>query len=366
MANLNINSKVLEWLKHEFHQTDADMVKIMGIKDVERYHKIETGSLHPTLRQLRLLSKKFKIPLLAFYIRQLPKNKDLPHDYRSKIDTKLSVKSILAVRRAQLIQSFMSEFEDRQELNLASLVGLDAQTAASSLRESIGYRPADVISKDKLLTKLRNYIESLGIITTALAVKRGDFRGFCLSGSSPVIVMTSGDAAAGQIFTLLHEFFHIIKNQAGICQPGSRSSSADEKECNQFAANFLITLDELDQALTINNSHDDTNLKAIADQHKTSKEVVFIRMIDRRLASWKQYNQRSQRWQQQYQQFLKDMRPRPADPIKKVWRENGQRVTQKVLDQLQKEAISQSEAADYLNVAAGYLDYLGERSMSPA
>ncbi|MCY3804796.1 MAG: XRE family transcriptional regulator [Candidatus Saccharibacteria bacterium] len=359
---LTINPQIFKWLKKEFQLSDVDIAKKMGIKKVENYIKIEEGITKPTLIQVRRLSKTLKIPLMVFYLKRQPDGKELPIDYRNKIDSSLSVKSILAIRRGYLIQDLMLSFSDEQQFQLQHLSNLKPIEVAQTMRNMFKYSPQDRINPDDLFTQLRTKIESLGVITLALSLDRNDLRGFSLIGQLPVIAVASADAKSSQIFTLLHELFHVIKRQTGLCQPLTSGLGSIEAQCNQFASNFLITPTELKQALIEDDSTEDANLRRIANQFKTSREVILIKMIEQGLATWKEYEKKSEVWQEEYKN--QKSFGRQADPIRKAWRENGHKVTQRIFNQLTSEDMTQSEAAHYLNIKASYIDFIGERQMS--
>ena len=359
---LKINPLALKWLRKEFQLDEAEMAKKMGVK-AERYTLMENGSLSPSLNQLRKLSRSTKIPLMAFYLKTLPDGKPFPTDYRKRTDSPLDVRSIRAVRRGYLIQNLMSTFDDWQETKLRTLEGRQPSEASQILRSICSYSPSNAISKDSLFNKLRDTIESFGIITLVLSFNKKEMRGFSLTGQPSVIAVAAADAKASQIFTLLHELFHIIHRQDSICQPLTQGLGATEAKCNKFAADFLLTPGELQVALREDNSREDNNLRRIADQHKTSREVLLIRMIEGGLATWDDYELKSSIWQKEYQKQDEDAFYPQADPIKKVWRENGRGVTLKILEQLDNAHITQSDAAHYLNAKASYIDFVSEGSM---
>ena len=228
------------------------------------------------------------------------------------------------------------------------------------------YSPRRAISKDSLFDQLRATLESFGIVTLLLSFNKKELRGFSLTGQPAIIAVAGADAKAGQIFTLLHELFHIIHRQNSICQPFASGLGEIESQCNQFAANFLLTPDELQEALREDNSQEDDNLRRIADQYKTSREVVLIKMIEQGLVTRHDYERKSKIWREEYRKQDEDAFYPQADPIKKVWRENGRGVTLKILEQLENAYITQSDAAHYLNAKASYIDFIGEESMNKA
>ena len=363
---LNINPLVLKWLRGEFQLSEAEMAKKMRIKKVERYALMESGSVSPSLNQLRSLSRSLKVPLMMFYLKRIPDGGSFPVDYRRRSDAAFSPKSVTAIRRGHLIQDLMSTFSDWQETRLQIFKDLEPSEASKVMRDACSYSPKKRISRDTLFSTLRETIESFGIVTLTLSFKKEEMRGFSLIGEPSVIAVSGSDAKSSQIFTLLHELFHVISNQDGVCQPLSSGLKPIEGRCNQFAASFLMTPEELKESLCVNGGRDDNNLRRIADQYKTSREVVLIEMIEIGLATWNDYESKSTIWQREYKKQAEEAFYPQADPIRRIWRENGRGVTLKILEQLSGSHITQSDAAHYLNAKASYVDFIVEESLSRA
>ena len=62
-----------------------------------------------------------------------------------------------------------------------------------------------------------------------------EFRGFTLLDSyAPIIFINGRDSNNGKLFTLIHEFCHILLGKEGV------SDSSSEPYCNMFAGEFLV------------------------------------------------------------------------------------------------------------------------------
>lgn len=84
------------------------------------------------------------------------------------------------------------------------------------------------------------------LVLQVQAISVLEMRGFSISGDVlPVVVLNGGDPPRGRIFTLMHEFAHVLLSAAGVCDVLPRRAiraPADEVEvfCNRVAAAILM------------------------------------------------------------------------------------------------------------------------------
>lgn len=358
-VRLSVNPQALKWVKANFGLSDAEMANKLNVSE-EVYSQYESGTSKPTVRQLQAVAKRLKTPVAVFYLKRLPDGQPFPHDYRNRSSERpLSVKARLAFRRAVSTQEFLVDSGEWPPFDIGRFASSDPEQLARVLRAYVGYSPEQRISKDRLFELLRSKLEALGVLPLVLSLNTKEARGFSVHGKPPVVVVSASDAKSGQIFTMLHEFGHILKNKAGVCQPFEKNTVDLEGFCNRFASYFLITKEELTESLRDNSSLDDDNLQEIADHFKTSREVVLIKMIESNLATWGDYKTKREQWEAEYNSRPKFF-PQPH-PVAKTIRENGLALTSKVLEQVSRDRISYSEAAGYLNVNVGYLEGVGEK-----
>jgi len=81
-----------------------------------------------------------------------------------------------------------------------------------------------------------------------------EIRGFSLVREErpPVIVISSQDSPNGRIFTLFHEYSHILLEESGLCIPSEvidKGQQDVEKFCNEFAGNFLVPTHHLKESI---------------------------------------------------------------------------------------------------------------------
>ena len=69
-----------------------------------------------------------------------------------------------------------------------------------------------------------------------------EFRGFVLSDRyAPVIFLNTSDAYSAQLFTLAHEFAHLLFDETGVDDVAlGFSDKSNESKCDAVAAEFLV------------------------------------------------------------------------------------------------------------------------------
>ncbi len=107
---------------------------------------------------------------------------------------------------------------------------------ASELRTEWGLSAYEPASVRQLLLKIN--------ILTLFRPLRDDFSGMCLKkGNQYFILINSSHPVGRQHFTIAHEFYHLfVQDQVEVhyCNPGSSSTSKQEKEADYFASVFLM------------------------------------------------------------------------------------------------------------------------------
>jgi Zn-dependent peptidase ImmA (M78 family) len=58
-------------------------------------------------------------------------------------------------------------------------------------------------------------------------------------------MVTTDDSYAGRIFTMFHEYAHLVRRSASYCAVDSADTESTERWCDHFAAAFLMPRDEM-------------------------------------------------------------------------------------------------------------------------
>jgi Zn-dependent peptidase ImmA (M78 family) len=99
---------------------------------------------------------------------------------------------------------------------------------------------------NKLYTSLRSFIEGLGVVVLHQSFESADSSGIYTrinGGSHFIIINTMMSSKSRKLFTLAHEFCHVLLRKEGASNP-SVTENKIEKFCNKFAA-YLLAPDDL-------------------------------------------------------------------------------------------------------------------------
>ena len=155
----------------------------------------------------------------------------------------------------------------------------------------------------------RKRIEEQGVFCFQMKLEIGDIRGASIWFKSryPFILVNHQDieSAAGRIFTLLHEYAHIILGGDGlVCDfRGLHPTQGPETFANRFAARMLLSYDDLQKRLKEIDSYgfsetwSDNLLDNIRLPFSVSRDVVAIALQEMNLAPSDFYNSKRALWE---------------------------------------------------------------------
>jgi Zn-dependent peptidase ImmA (M78 family)/transcriptional regulator with XRE-family HTH domain len=358
---------VLKWARETMGKTLDDVAKRLdlGRATVEAW---ETGQKHPTLKQLRELSVFLKRPLAAFFLPGPPQEAPLPADFRTlPADSKkpFTEKTLLALRRARRLQSLSREIAsnlgDRSSfaIETASL-GDDVRSLADRTRQMLGVsveRQFEWKNEPEALSEWKKAAETRGVLVLELSFPIKEGRAFSLTDDTyPVIVLNSGDSLNARIFSLFHEFGHLLLGQGGICDL-SEEGKAVEQFTNRFSGEFLVP----EPALLVHpvaQSHigeewGDDDLSELGRQFKVSREVILRRLLITGSTTRSFYERKQAEWEASHREIRPKVRRRV--PARQCLRQNGIAFTVRVLESAARDMITYRDVSDYLSIGLKHL-----------
>jgi Zn-dependent peptidase ImmA (M78 family) len=131
----------------------------------------------------------------------------------------------------------------------------------------------------------RERIESLGVLVLqAKGIDVEEMRGLALVHRfAPAILINSRDAVSARLFTLLHEFVHLMIGESAIT--GGEIFDSDihagtEKFCNQVAASTLIPADDLLNWLSSVGHVNGEAVSTLSRRYNVSQPVIALRLSE--------------------------------------------------------------------------------------
>lgn len=179
---------------------------------------------------------------------------------------------------------------------------------------------------NKVYTHLRDFIEGLGI--SVLHRRFGTAESAGLYVETPhkfhaIVINTTQSSKARKVFTLAHEFGHVLLGKEGVSNP-SIIKNKIERFCNWFAARLLAPKKLIVHALERYNytpEPTDRFIRLLAEKLGISQEATFLRMVETSYLERSQYAEWKKKFRNQYSIPTGDM-AKPgggggsSDPIK--------------------------------------------------
>jgi len=374
---VGVKPSVMKWVRESIGLTIPEVSKRLNIGEAT-ITEWETGDRKPTLNTLKKLASLYKRPLAIFFLPAPPLEPPLPTDYRVLPEEKrrpLTKQALLAIRRARYLQSVATELLQEESTGdiLLSFEGVslndDPEAVAERQRTRLGISLASQQSFRSVydaFSRWREVLENQRILVLQSRMPVGEARGFSLIGNPiPVISVNMSDSISARIFTLFHEYAHILTKVSGICTPENISpydanAQLVERFCNRFAGAFLVPRSALERdvhAIEIRRRGmiDNSLLFEIANHLKVSSQVILRRLLICEFINRSQYQVKSDELEFQ-KRPLKRKRGFGMPTPKRCIIENGRLFTAITLAAKERDTITYSDLADYLAIDLKYLD----------
>lgn len=253
-ARAHINPEMLTWARQRLNADPERAARAAGTR-MGIYQKWEAGEKRPTIKQLHKVAKFFKRPVSHFYLNEPPDESEPRLEMRRVFGGNPMTDSFEFSREVQ-------ECTRRREiaLELFDRLGTEPpklpdhfstdddpeQVGQLARFEWIGLEISAQVNWGDRYDALRGWrqaLEDIGVLSFQMSgVEMSEARGFAIAKRPlPVAVFNSKDSVRGRIFTLMHEFAHILLG-ASTLHSRFPIEGDDETEvwCNRVAASILI------------------------------------------------------------------------------------------------------------------------------
>jgi len=370
---VEINNEVLKWAIKTSGWDTLELSKKIGINESD-LNKVLNNEKKFTIAQLTKLSKLIKRPIAFFLLSEIPpeERKPLPKDYRMiprKKDV-FSKETILAIRIARKLQT--SSRELAQNLNTTLIPNVtkitindNPQEVAEEYRNKAKFledlqKKAD--SPSKVFNFLRDFIENQNILVFQFPMPVDDVRGFTLSEDIPkVIVINSKDQIKSRIFTIMHEFAHILLDESIIDMPEEslvrEKQNKIEEWCNKFASEFLLPKAIAERIFEENKSNltETKTLNRLTNKWKISKKFILYKMLKLNFIDKPQYEEILRR------PYKEEKTKGSPPPEVRCISEKGKRFISLVSANVNNNFITFADALGYLSVKADHYQKILEK-----
>lgn len=170
--------------------------------------------------------------------------------------------------------------------------GSDISATASKIRKFLDVSLAAQIAVKDEYEALRLWAEAVqnkGVYISQRRLRDETIRAFSLTRNNhALMVVDTGDTPYARIFSILHEYCHVLLKNTGICDLDEHSKT--ERFCNEFSAEVLLPMDLINKELkglsfTNNLEEDEETIKTLSNHFRVSQAVLLIRLNDIGLVS---------------------------------------------------------------------------------
>lgn len=369
---VQVKPSVFRWLRESAGWTVEDVSKRLNTS-IDTVKGFESGEKEPTLRQLKELSQAFKRPLAAFLLPKEKEERPLPKDYRMIPNREgvLDKKTIVVLRKARSLQDISLELSRNIEYPTKPKIK-KVKISEDPTVIAKEYRDLFKLTEEKqksfkttyeFFNYLRDVLEDMNILVFQFSMPVEDARGFVLADEYPyVIVVSTKDSIEARLFSLMHEFAHILLGESVIDLPDANITIKNDVEawCNKFASSVLFPVDTAKELFESKKELTSTKaLKSFSKQYKVSKAVILVSML--RLGCITKTD---------YQNVLERYRPKEARVRKKAEKKSkggipsdkrclsrvGVKFVSLVANNYDRNQITYNDALNYLSVKSRNFD----------
>lgn len=376
-----INPKVLEWIIDSSGWEISELAEKLKVdpKTIQNWKLKKQGI---ELGILEKLADYVKRPLAIFFLPSPPSESEIK-DFRKISSTghsKLSKETLLSIREARYLQSVANELLVSQNIPLEpkikqATIKDNPEKIANRERAHLGFDSTEGLLSPKArrsinnhYNKLREILESLNIFVFQSKMSVEEVRGLSLPDKLPrSIVINSNDSYQARIFSLMHEYAHVLLNEDGICIPEYDSNEKPmtkqyqiESWCNRFAGAILVPTEIFLDLFTKMNKKEDAPqsiIDALSNKFRVSKQVIIVQIL-RSFPNHpkKQYFLNVLNELQKQSKSVKKQSGGFASPVTMCISKKGRKYVSLVLDSHQKNIINSSNIIDYLDLKLKHLE----------
>ncbi len=366
-----INPKILKWAREESGLTLKEASS--SVLNQRKLENAEQGLDKLTFRQLILIAKKYRRPPGFFYLKNLPVEKELLNDFRTLDSVKVKYRprlreQILKIKEKREFAVNFKTYSKKYDYSWINHISIKekpeiiAKKILNLFNIKMEHRKKWKTPYDAL-NAWRNVVEKMGVLVFQISgILVTEMRGFSISEIPfPTIALNRGDAPLGRVFTLIHEFCHIMLKKGGICTifEGDSDHFKVEKFCNAVTGAVLVPNDILIKSgIVLKHKTGEIwlpdELNSLKKYFWVSQEVILRRLLINNLTSNDFYQEKRNEWAK----LIRKKAGGPEKPYTKVLKTNSHNFIKIVLNAMYNNKINLVDVSYYFDMSLKHLKSL--------
>ncbi|HEX5234304.1 MAG TPA: XRE family transcriptional regulator [Silvibacterium sp.] len=308
MAEVPINGAVLEWARNLRGFSIESAAQKLGVS-VDELRAYETGRRKPLIGFLRKVAAKYRVSFASLLMPEPLPAVERPTDHRTRPQANpLSVDTLVAIEEVgDALETFKDIADEYPHLVPRLRIGtatLHENPEAVAIRERrrFGISVEDQRQWRNLRAarvQWRKLIEAHGVFTYMMPMPSNELSGFSLLREEVAAICVNDNeiSEGAKIFTLFHEYCHLLLRQSGISD--ENDNNRVEKFCNEFAASFLIPKTALAESVAgfeVPYEFSDSDIRRLATRFRVSNRAIALRLEKTGFAPHGFYRRRTAPW----------------------------------------------------------------------
>ena len=306
-----ITPETLTWAIRESGWHREELVERLGVTS-EVLRSWEDGTAQPNLTQFRTIANTLKRPAALFLLPEPPSLLGPIVEFRHPPDVGRAalvpdeLTKLRTTTRLQRTASWISRELRHDAVRLPHVrIASDSEQAAGAARIVLAIDVAEQAawkSSSLAFAAWRTATHRLGVLVFCLPLGRDACRGFSVwDDQAPVIVVNTWWNVEARIFTLFHEYGHLLTRTNSACIRSAAQLRLDggdlaERWCERFAAALLLPWGPVEQFLTRQMGWQPgrmlrtlDELRTLARRFRVSLRAAALRLIEKEVATWDLY-----------------------------------------------------------------------------
>lgn len=382
-----VEPSVLQWARESIDLTPLAAARKIGVPD-DRVAAWESGEAQPTIAQVRKAAAVYKRSLGVLFLSEPPRDFDTLRDFRRHEGAAAGTWSPglhqeyrrAHVQREQALALYeLEDSEPPSAWRLGRLPSSDEELASVARKRLLDRSPLPLPqTNSSVYDHLNTWVASLeaaGVMVMATArggVLPSEMRAMSLYFDVlPVIAVNGADAARGRLFSLIHEYAHLLLHTGGLCDTISDTTATTpdrqlEARCNSIAASILmpraavLAQSEVRAREHAPTSWDYKSLAAAAAPFGVSAEAMLRRLLTLKRVSLTFYRERREEFVQRYEQEEAGRQVSGGNWYRNTVRDLGKGYVRQVASAYERRVIDAYTASTYLNVKVAQIERLAE------
>lgn len=319
-----VQPSLLRWARESANMSIGDVASMLK-KSADVISAWERGEDSPSYSQLEKLAYEiYKRPIALFFLPSPPTEPRPNTEFRSLPEHDLVTlhrSTVFLIRKARAFQYALDELfaghspaERPIWRNLELSLSRPIPVQAARIREFLGIsleQQANWKDDDDALKQWRQKVEQYGVFVFKNTFKQKEISGFCLKHDEfPLVMVNNSTTKTRQIFSLLHEFVHILLKQSAITtfdeakiEELPLQERKVERFCNAVAAEVLVPVSDFRKQATQWKEDperaSDEQYAALASRYHVARAVILRRFLDEKRVSQHFYETKSKKWDAQ-------------------------------------------------------------------